>query len=107
MSINLSQRAQCATELSAAMTGSTISIGTLLFVPAIMIFDNQGTVPIQVFYNQTTNVWRTFPGGEALVLDLRAAHGMAANFSFSIGDTFFGNGASGTFSISYIYALSV
>lgn len=104
MSVNNSQRAETATELTTTMDGTTKLIGTLLFNPAIMIFDNQGSVPVAIYRNQTTNVWRTFPAGEALILDMRAAHGLAANFTFSIGDTFYGNGASGTFSISYIYA---
>lgn len=95
---------QAGTELTAAMTGSTISIGTLLQPPVIIIFDNQGTVPVQIFVNQQTNVWRTFPAGEALVLDLRGNSGIADNFTFPLGTTFYGNGASGTFSISYLYA---
>lgn len=104
MSVNNSQRCQTATELTAVMTGSFVSIGTLLFNPVIIIFDNQGTVPVAISTDGGTTTWRTFPGGEALVLDLRAAHGNAPNFTFSTGTTFSGNGASGTFSISYVYA---
>jgi hypothetical protein len=86
------------------MTGSKVLIGSLIASPAIIIFDNQGTVPVAIFVNSDSTAWRTFPGGEALVLDLRAAHGIAANFTFPQGTSFSGNGASGTFSISYIYA---
>jgi hypothetical protein len=101
---NLSQRCLAAPELSAAMTGSFVLIGTLLYEPAIIIFDNQGAVAIAISLDGGITTWRTFPGGEALVLDLRAAHGIAPNFSFSVGVTFYGNGASGTFSVSYLYA---
>ena len=105
MSSNLSQRAGFPAELSAVMSGSFVKIGTLLFIPTIIIFDNQGTVPIAISVDGTTT-WRTFPAGEALVLDLRANHGNAPNFAIDLGTTFFGNGASGTFSISYLYAFN-
>ena len=106
MAINNSQNCIAGTELSAVMTGSAVFIGSLPFNPAIIIFDNQGTAPISIYVNGTnaSQLWRTFPAGEALVLDLRAAHGVAPNFTFSQNTTFFGNGASGTFSISYVYA---
>ena len=106
MGINNSQVALFGTELSATMTGSNVQIGVLPVNPAILIFDNQGTVAVQIFVNGTAgaNLWRTFAAGEALVLDLRAQHGLAPNFTPVIGTTFIGNGASGTFSISYVYA---
>lgn len=109
MGINNSQVCLAGTELSASMTGSTVLIGTLPVSPVVLIFDNQGTVNISVYVNGTApaNLWRTFPGGEALILDLRANHGSAPNFTFSVGTTFFGNGASGTFSISYVYAPNI
>lgn len=106
MAVNNSQIALCAPELTAAMTGSFTLIGTLLYNPVQIIFDNQGTVAVAISTDGTTT-WRTFPAGEALVLDMRAAHGLAANYTFNIGTTFFGNGASGTFSISYTYAKDV
>ena len=106
MSVNLSQRAGAAPELLKTMTGSTILIGTLLFNPVMIIFDNQGTVSTAIYVNNTTDVWKTFPAGEALVLDMRAANGVASNFTFDVGTSFFGNGASGAFSISYIYAIN-
>jgi hypothetical protein len=106
MSINNSQRAGFPSELSAEMTGSFVTIGTLTANPVIIIFDNQGTDSVAISINGGATTWRTFPGGEAIVLDLRAANGVAPNYTFDIGTTFSGNGASGTFSISYIYALN-
>jgi hypothetical protein len=107
MAVNNSQRAGFAEELIATMTGSFIEIGTLLYSPVIIIFDNQGTVSVEISVDGGTTNWKTFPAGEALVLDLRAAHGLAPNYTFDVGTTFHGNGASGDFSISYIYALNV
>lgn len=108
MGINIGQRAGFAPELSLAMTGSFVKIGQLIFNPVIIIFDNQGTGSMAISVDGGTTTWRTFPAGEALVLDLRAAHGIASNYTFDLGTTFFGNGVvgSGTFSISYIYALN-
>ncbi len=107
MSINNSQRATWPNELSAPMTGTVVLIGTLTQNPVKLILDNQGTVAVAISVNDASgsNVWKTFSAGEALVLDLRDAHGLAANFTADIGTTFYGNGASGTFKISYIAAL--
>lgn len=107
VSINNSQIAQCAAELAATMTGAWVPIGTLLNNPVILIFDNQGTAPVAISDNGGTTTWRTFTAGEALVLDLRTQHGIAANYTFPLGTVFSGNGASGTFSISYVYAVGV
>jgi hypothetical protein len=106
MAINNSQNFDLADELTAVMTGSSVVIGTLLFNPVIIIFDNQGSASVAISKNGGTTTWRTFPAGEALVLDLRAAHGNAPNGTFALGTTFSGTGASGTFSISYIYAVN-
>jgi len=115
MSSIISSRAGFAAELSAAMTTSTfVSIGTLLFSPVIIIFDNQSTASVAITTNfmqnhdGTYNTWRTFPAGEALVLDLRAAHGSARDYTFDKGTIFLGEGtsATGNFSISYIYAIN-
>lgn len=107
MSINNSQRAGFATELSAVMTGSFVKIGSLTQNPVQIIFDNQGTASIAISIDGGTTTWRTFPAGEALVLDMRGNHGVAPNFTMDIGTTFYGNGTSGTFSISYLYAQNV
>lgn len=105
MGINNSQRGSFPAELTGVMTGSAVKIGALLYNPVLIIFDNQGTVPVAVSVNGGSTTWRTFPGGEALVLDLRDKIGLASNFTFDEGTVFTGTGASGTFSISYIYAL--
>lgn len=104
MSVNISQRAGFAPELSASMTGSFVTIGTLAFQPVQIIFDNQGTDSVAISVDGGITTWRTFPGGEALVLDMRGNHGIAPNFTADVGTTFSGNGAAGTFSISYTYA---
>lgn len=104
MAINNSQRAGFAEELKATMTGVAVAIGSLEFSPVIIIFDNLGTVEVEISIDGGSTTWKTFPGGEALVLDLRAAHGVAPNYTFDVGTTFTGTGASGDFSISYIYA---
>jgi len=104
MAINNSQRAGFAEELVGTMTGSFVLIGTLEQSPVIIIFDNQGDAAVEISVDAGETTWRTFPAGEALVLDLRAAHGLAPNYTFDKGTSFYGDGASGTFSISYIYA---
>lgn len=107
MSINNSSRGGFPAELAATMTGSPVTIGTLVENPVVIIFDNQGTDSVAISVNGGTTTWRTFPAGEALVLDLRVQHGLASNFTFDKGTIFTGTGASGTFSISYIYALDL
>lgn len=103
MAIDNSAIAVPAPELIAAMTGSDAFIGTLIANPTIIILDNQSTTGVVLSINGVS--WKTFTGGEALVLDLRAAHGQATNYSFRVGDSFSGNGAAnGNFSISYLYA---
>ena len=107
MSVNNSQICLTAPELAATMSGSFVTIGTLDFEPVIMIFDNQGTASVAISTDGGATTWRTFPSGEALVLDLRGNHGIAGNFTFRVGTVFSGNGASGTFSISSVYAQNV
>lgn len=94
MGINNSSVCQFGTELFATMTGSSVLIGTLIQNPVMMIFDNQGTASIQIYVNGTasTNLWRTFPGGEAITLDMRNNHGVAPNFTPPLGTTFYGLG---------------
>lgn len=109
MSINNSQRALFPAELLATMTGSAVLIGTLLYNPVLIIFDNQGTVPVAISVNDSTGgtVWRTFPAGEAVILDLRDKAHLASNFTIDLGTSFYGNGASGNFSISYVAARDI
>ncbi len=107
MAINISQRAGFAPELTAVMTGSNVVIGTLTQSPVIIIFDNQGPAAVAISIDGGTTTWRTFPAGEAIILDMRGNHGVAPNYTMDAGTTFSGNGASGTFSISYLYAQNV
>lgn len=103
MTINISQRAKPATELIQAMTGANVLIGKLTESPVIIIFDNQSTSSVVVSIDLVS--WKTFTAGEALVLDMRGNHGIASNFTFDVGTSFYGNGAAtGSFSISYVYA---
>ncbi len=84
-----------APELLETMTGSRILIGTLIAPPVKIIFDNMGTVPVEIGTDAVTT-WKTFPAGEALVLD-------NALEAFPEGTRFYGDGASGDFSIAYTY----
>lgn len=103
MAIDNSSIAVPAPELIQAMTGSSVVLGSLIANPTILILDNQSTTSVVLTINDVQ--WKTFSGGEALVLDLRAANGRASNYSFRVGDTFSANGAAnGNFSISYLYA---
>lgn len=102
--INTSEICVTAPELTAVMTGAAVTIGTLIHNPVIIIFDNQGSASVAISTDGGSTTWRTFPAGEALVLDLRAAHALASNYTFPLNTVFTGTGASGTFSISYVYA---
>lgn len=104
MNINNSQRLAFGTELAGTMTGIPALIGILPVSPAKIIFDNQTEFAVSIYVNITTgNPWRTFPAGEALVIDLNE---MDAKGPIPIGTAFFGVGASGTFSISYLYYIN-
>ena len=105
MTINKSQIADLGTELKATMNGTWVEIGALPFNPVIAYFDNLGTSEVQISKDGGNTVWKTFGPGTALSMDLRGNHGVADNFTFPRGYTFYGNGASGDFSISYIYAV--
>lgn len=89
-----------APELIQTMTGSSVLIGTLLQTPVKLIFDNQGTVSVVLslsFDGGSSKIqWHTFPAGEAIILDDDL-------YAFPKGTSFYGNGASGNFSISYTY----
>ena len=106
MGINNSQRAGFAEELLDTIPGGgSVDLGPLLFNPVIIIFDNFGTNSAEVSVDGGSTTWKTFPAGEALVLDLRAGHGIAGNFTFDVGTTFTISGTAGDqFSISYTYA---
>lgn len=105
---NMSMRAGFDTERSraGAFSGSFQTLGSALTQnPVIMIFDNQADVSVEVSIDGT-NTWKTFPAGEALVLDLRGNHGIASNFSVDIGTQFYVRATAGTgsFSLSILYA---
>lgn len=86
------------TELSATMTGSAVLIGTLVQSPVKIIFDNHSDDPVAIYVNGTEpeNLWKTFDGGSALVLDQDL-------YTFGSGTRFYGLGTSGNFYISYLY----
>lgn len=89
-----------AEELIETMTGSDVLIGTLLETPVKLVLDNQSTVSIVLslsFNGGSSKIqWHTFPAGEAIILDDDL-------YAFPRGTSFYGNGASGDFSISYTY----
>lgn len=102
MSIRTSEVILPGTEMIATMTGSNVLIGTLTQSPCMIIFDNQSTVPVVISWDNV--VWKTFTAEEALVLDITANNGAAATRVIGKGTSFYGNGASGNFSISFVYA---
>ena len=90
-----------APESIVAMTGSIVMIGTLNHIPVKLILDNQSTTPvvISISLNGGSSLiqWKTFSGGEAMVLDDDI-------YTFPKGAIFYGNGAAnGSFSMSYTY----
>lgn len=90
-------------ELRATMTGSFVKIGSVAFAPAVIGFSNESeTEAIQISIDGST-VWKTFQPGEAFVLDCSTNKGSAPDLNPNKGTTFFGNGASGDFSIWYVY----
>ena len=90
-----------ATELTAVMTGASVLIGTFLQTPIKIFFDNLGTaqVVLSVSYDggATKTQFKTFSPGEAMTMD-------DDHWTFPKGMSFYGVGASGTFSIAYTYA---
>lgn len=86
-------------------TGVAQNLGAVLSNnPVIMIFDNQSTVDVVVGIDGVA--WKTFPAGEALVLDMRGNHGTASTFTVDIGSQFTVTATAGTgnFSLAIIYA---
>ncbi len=106
---NTSQRAGWPQEISLAATsfnGTLQNIGTgLTENPVHLILDNQTDVAVPLYVNSV--LWKTFSAGQALILDMRGNHGIAANFTADIGTQFGTNaslGTSGSFRISLTYA---
>jgi len=90
-----------APELITAMTGSSVLIGTLLYTPVKLILDNQSASPVVISISinagGSLTQWKTFPAGEAIILDDDL-------YTFPRGTSFYGNGvAAGSFSIAYTY----
>ena len=90
-----------APELITAMTGSSVLIGTLLYTPVKLILDNQSSsyvvISISIVAGGGLTQWKTFPAGEAIILDDDL-------YTFPKGTSFYGNGAAaGNFSIAYTY----
>jgi len=107
---NISVRAVFETERTLASTSFNSAyqvVGTALTEnPVIIIFDNQTDVDVPLSVDGV-NTWKTFEAGEALVLDLRANHGIASNYTFDLGIQFYTNaavGTSGSFRISILNA---
>lgn len=107
---NLSQSAKAAQQLTfdtSTGTGSYLPFsGALAQNPSVIIFDNQSNVSVTISDDGTTD-FKTFAGGQALVVDLRTNKTRSAeDFVWPIGTQFFANCASGTglFYISYIYS---
>lgn len=106
MGTNVSQVADVDTERSvtAPFTGTSQTVGSALtHNPTIMIFDNQSTVSVACY--KDNKLWKTFSAGQALVLDMRANDGIAANNTFPLGTQFYivGTAGTGSFRISLIY----
>jgi hypothetical protein len=90
-----------AAEQIVAMTGSSVQIGSLAFIPVKLILDNQSTTPVVLSISldggETKIQWKTFTAGEVLILDDDI-------YTFPKGTIFYGNGAAnGNFSMSYTY----
>lgn len=92
-----SKRAVAAPELLETMTGSTVIIGSFVAAPMAVVFDNLGDQTVTIYVNDVQ--WKTFAPGSALVLDMETNDTV-----FNKGDVISGNGASGDFSVAYIYA---
>lgn len=97
------ERARAATTFN----GTFQFIGSALTQnPCVIVFDNQTDVEVPLSVDGV-NIWKTFSPGEAFVLDLRANHGIASNYSIDLGTRFSTNaavGTSGSFRISINFA---
>ena len=112
---NLSQRVGFGVEISTvglAPVGSWLTLGSPITQnPVVMIFDNQSTKTLAITNSinaagDTSTTWKTFVPGEVFVLDLRANHGYAPNYTIDLGTQFYvtNTAVNGDFKISYIYA---
>lgn len=104
---NTSQRVGFETERSVAAPFSGVSqnVGSALTNnPVIAIFDNQSTVEAGLYANGI--LFKTFSAGETFVLDLRANHGIAANYTIDENTQFsiIATGGTGFFRICILYA---
>lgn len=88
-----------APELLVAMTGSQVTVGTLISNPCKIMFDNQstGSVALTMSSLGTSQTWHTFPAGQSIILDNDLE-------AFPLGTIFYATGSgTGNFSISYTY----
>ncbi len=89
------------------LTGGWDLIGPLIDQPVIIIFDNQSDITVQIG-NDGVNPWKTFQAGSAVLLDMRANHGIADNFLFRKGMNLYAMGTATAgnqfFKISYVFA---
>ena len=109
MTLNYQQTAFPEEERSLAATsfdGTDQDIGSpIANTPVIIIFDNQSDVSVPLYVEGV--LFKTFEAGDVFILDLRANHGIAGNFSFKLGTQFSTNasaGTSGSMKISLLYA---
>jgi hypothetical protein len=111
-SLNISQTAGFPAQLSAALSGAYVQVGILKASPVIIIFNNRsaatttlGIGPQASGGSPTITTWMTFAADQVLALTLRTNNGNAPNFTIPAGTAFWANGASGTFTISYLTAI--
>lgn len=109
---NLDIRAKAANELvlnSATLTGGWDTIGTLLQNPVIIIFKNNSDTTIEISDDNGTSTFTTMEAGEKIIMDMRANHGIAGNFTWKQGTVWKAQGTAGTgnFYISYVFAQEI
>lgn len=91
--------------VTAPFTGVAQALGgPIANTPVIVLIDNQSTVSVQLLANDV--VWKTFPAGEACVLDLRANHGFAPSYTIDQHTQFsiIGTAGTGLFSFAILFA---
>lgn len=105
---NLSQVARFSEEIqidAATFTGSFQVLDPLPKAPVVLIIQNDTTVTVTMSQDGVLNAL-TLVSGTKLVLDMRANHGIAPNWTFGEGINFFVKGTAGTglFKIATIFA---